>query len=217
VNSSAPIGILGGTFDPIHIGHLRLAIEAADACRLREVRLIPAGTPPHRPPPRAPAWQRLQMARLAAANCPGLIVDDREASKDRPCYTVETLAEMREELGDDVPLCLIVGADAFGDLPTWHRWRDLFALAHFIIARRPGAGDAPWPEALRAECVERIRPGWKDLATAPAGRVVSIEIPLLDISASGIRARLAAGGNVRYLLPDPVLDYIQTNNKYSGG
>jgi len=217
VSKPAPIGILGGTFDPIHVGHLRLAIEAAEACALAEVRLIPAGTPPHRPVPRASARQRLEMARIAAGHTPGLIVDDREAHKDRPCYTVETLSEMREELGDDVPLCLIVGADAFRDLPTWHRWRELFELAHFIIARRPGTGESPWPESLRAECAGRIGHGVKDLARAGAGSVVSVEIPLLDISASGIRARLAAGGNARYLLPDAVLDYIQANNLYSGG
>lgn len=215
--SAAPLGILGGTFDPIHIGHLRLAVEAAEACRLGEVRLIPAGTPPHRSVPRASARQRLEMARLAAERCPGLIVDDREIHKDRPCYTVETLAEMRAELGAGIPLCLIVGADAFRDLPTWHRWRELFGLAHFIIARRPGSGEAPWPEALRAECTDRIASGVKDLTAAPAGSVVSVEIPLLDVSASGVRARLASGGNVRYLLPDAVLDYIQTNNLYSGG
>jgi nicotinate-nucleotide adenylyltransferase len=215
-----PIGILGGTFDPIHFGHLRLAVEAAESCGLEQVRLIPAGTPPHRTPPVAPGWRRLQMARLAVEGCARIRVDDREVFKDAPCYTVETLGELRAELGPDLPLALIVGADAFLELTTWHRWRELFGLAHFVLAQRPGfeieARLHASGQALAQEFAARSRTDPGVLRDAPAGAIVRIGITALDISASLIRTRLEAGGSVRYLLPDAVLDYIQANNLYPG-
>lgn len=215
--NSAPVGILGGTFDPIHTGHLRLAVEAAESCKLAEVRLIPAGTPPHRAPPLASPRQRLEMARLAAAGCPGLVVDEREAFKTTRCYTVETLVELRAEMGDAVPLCLILGMDQFLDLATWHRWRELFRLAHLIVAWRPGSGADRKPEGpLAEEHAARAGDDPRALRAAPAGAIVPIAITALDISASGIRCRLAARRSVRYLLPDSVLDYIQANSLYSG-
>jgi nicotinate-nucleotide adenylyltransferase len=214
---TAPVGILGGTFDPVHFGHLRLAVEAAESCGLAQVRLIPAGTPPHRAPPVAPARHRLQMVRLAAAGCPGLVVDEREVSKTTPCYTVETLAGLRAELGDAVPLCLILGMDQYLDLATWHRWRELFGFAHLVVAERPGFGGSPRPEGpLAEEHAARAADDHRALRAAPAGAIVRIAITALDISASGIRARLAARRSVRYLLPDAVLDYIQANSLYSG-
>lgn len=217
VRAPAPVGILGGTFDPIHVGHLRLALEAAESCALAEVRLIPAGTPPHRAPPLASPRQRLEMARLAAAGCPGLVVDEREAFKTTRCYTVETLVDLRAALGDAVPLCLILGMDQFLDLTTWHRWRELFALAHLIVTWRPGIGGDRKPEGpLAEEHAARFRDDPRVLRESPAGAIVSISITALDISASAIRVRLAAGRNARYLLPDAVLDYIQANSLYSG-
>jgi nicotinate-nucleotide adenylyltransferase len=220
VHDSAPVGILGGTFDPVHFGHLRLALEAAEACSLAQLRLIPAGTPPHRSPPVAPAWHRLQMARLAAGGSPGIRVDDREIFKDRPCYTIETLTELRAELGEQVPLALILGADAFLDLASWHRWRELFGLAHIVVAERPGfdvdGGRHAMADSLWEEYAARRRPDPAAVRATPSGAIVRIGITALDISASGIRARLASGLSVRYLLPDVVLDYIQTANLYSG-
>ncbi|HEX6829723.1 MAG TPA: nicotinate-nucleotide adenylyltransferase [Burkholderiales bacterium] len=214
---AAPVGILGGTFDPIHFGHLRLAIEAAEICGLAEVRLIPAGTPPHRPPPVANARHRLEMASLATAGCPRLRVDEREAFKTAPCYTVETLAELRAQLGDAVPLCLIVGRDQYLDLAAWHRWRELFGLCHLVVAERPGVGARRKPEGpLAEEDSARTRDDPRVLCGRPAGAIVPIAITALDISASDIRARLAAGRSVRYLLPDPVLDYIRANSLYPG-
>lgn len=215
----APIGILGGTFDPIHYGHLRLAVEAAEACGLAEVRLVPAGTPPHRAAPVAPAWQRLQMARLACTGSPRLRVDDREVFKDAPCYTVDTLTELRAETGPGMPLALIVGADAFIGLDTWHRWGELFALAHLIVAQRPGyeldGARGVMAEPLCREYAAR-RAAPAALRSVPAGHIVVIAITALDISASRLRRRIAAEENVRYLLPDSVLDYIQANHLYSG-
>ena len=216
--NSAPVGILGGTFDPIHTGHLRLAVEAAESCKLAEVRLIPAGTPPHRAPPLASPRQRLEMARLAAAGCPGLVVDEREAFKTTRCYTVETLVELRAEMGDAVPLCLILGMDQFLDLATWHRWRELFGLAHLIVAARPGYGGSKRVPAgeLAREYAARLHADPRALHASAAGGIAIISITALDISASRIRAALAAGRSARYLLPDSVLDYIQANRLYSG-
>lgn len=217
MQNRAPVGILGGTFDPIHLGHLRLAIEAAESCDLAEVRLIPAGTPPHRAPPLADARQRLEMVRLAAAGCARLTVDEREVSKSAPCYTVDTLAELRAELGAERPLALIVGMDQFLDLATWHRWRELFSFAHLVVAERPSFGVERKPEGpLAGEHTARLAEDPRALRAAPAGAIVRIAITALEISASAIRARLAAGRSARYLLPDPVLDYIQANRLYSG-
>src|SRR3970282_1196341 len=120
--STAPIGILGGTFDPIHHGHLRIAQEALEQCDLAQVRFIPSGTPPHRPAPLAQASARRDMVRLAVDGHPGFVVDEREVSRTDPCYTVDTLTELRAELGALQPLCLILGGDAFLQLHTWHEW-----------------------------------------------------------------------------------------------
>src|SRR5882672_1998270 len=124
--SSAPIGILGGTFDPVHFGHLRLAEELAQTLRLAEVRFVPSGTPPHRAQPRTGTAHRLAMVRLAAAGNPLFNVDEREVRRSGPAYTFDTLTELRAELGAATPLVLLVGADAFLDFAAWHRWHELF-------------------------------------------------------------------------------------------
>lgn len=160
------------------------------------------------------------MARLAVEGCARIQVDDREVFKDAPCYTVETLDELRAELGPDTSLALIVGADAFLELATWHRWRELFGLAHFVVAQRPGfeieTRQHAMGEELAREYAARCRPDPGVLRETPAGAIIRIGITALDISASLIRARLEAGSSARYLLPDAVLDYIQANNLYPG-
>lgn len=212
----APIGILGGTFDPIHFGHLRLAHEAAELCGLTRVRLVPGGTPPHRERPGTPAQARLDMARLAAAGNPLLEVDDREVRRAGPGYTVDTLLELRAELGEAQPLCLLVGADAFLGFPTWSRWPRLFELAHVIVAARPGfvLDAATLPGPLAEQTTGRIADEAAALAAAPAGRVFVAAIPPLAISATALRDKLASGRSVRYLLPDAVLQYIATHHLY---
>lgn len=212
-----PIGIFGGTFDPIHFGHLRLAEEMAEALNLTTVRFIPAGTPPHRTRPRTDAHHRLQMVHLAIAGNPRFVLDDREVGLPRLSYTVETLTSLRDELGETQPLCLLLGADAFLGLTTWHRWQDLFALAHIAVAHRPGFPQSTWkdamPEILRAELEARMAHP-QDLASAPAGLLVTRPITALDISATHIRDTLRAARSPRYLLPNVVLDYIQANQLY---
>lgn len=217
----APIGILGGTFDPVHFGHLRLAQELGDLLRLAEVRFIPAGMPPHRTTPRVSAQQRLEMVRLAANGNPLFTVDDREVKRSGPAYTVDTLTELRREAGATRPLCVLLGADAFLELATWHRWHELFALGHLIVAHRPGFPPESWParmpQPLAREYDARLLKQPLAVHLSPAGGIATQAIAALDISASMIRESLAGGTSPRYLLPDPVLDYIHSYRLYAGG
>lgn len=213
--AARPIGLLGGTFDPIHHGHLRLAEELGEQLGLDCVRFLPTGTPPHRGQPRAPAAHRLAMVKLAIADNPRFILDEHEIHKTEACYMADTLAELRAELGPDHPIVLFLGADAFAGLESWHDWRRLFGLAHFAIAERPGCHlDRAMPPALADEFSARVCHLPADLAATPAGRVCRLAITQLDISASLIRELVGQGRSARYLLPAPVLDYIQQNHLY---
>jgi len=214
---AAAIGILGGTFDPIHHGHLRLAEEAADQCALERVLLVPAALPNLRAAPRTSAEHRLAMARIAATGNPRLAVDARELARRGTSYTVDTLASLRDELGDETPLALILGADAFLRLPAWSRWRRLFELAHIVVANRPGYdldAAASHVDGLGAEWHARHSADRLGLATRPAGAIGVIEIPPLAISATDLRDRIARGASARYLLPAGVLDYISAHHLY---
>ncbi|HET6546796.1 MAG TPA: nicotinate-nucleotide adenylyltransferase [Rhodanobacteraceae bacterium] len=198
-----PLAILGGTFDPVHNGHLRVALEAGELLDA-EVRLIPCGIPPHRPPPVAGPAQRAALLRAALAGQHRIAVDERELHRDGPSYSFDTMAELREEIGAERPLILLLGADAFGGLPSWHRWRDLFDLAHVGVLTRPGH-DATLPIQLRTKIASRRTRDPLALSTSPAGRVLAIEVSPLEISASGIRDLIAAGRDPRWLVPDALL------------
>jgi nicotinate-nucleotide adenylyltransferase len=217
--SSAPLGIVGGTFDPIHYGHLRLAEELGEALKLDEVRFIPAGTPPHRSAPRASAQHRVAMARLAIAGNPRFALDERETGRAGPGYTYDTLAELRRESGDARPLLLLLGADAFLEFATWHRWHEIFGLAHLAVAHRPGFPTERWaermPQPLAREYEARLVR--QPLAThlQPAGGIIVLPFTALDLSATAIRDMLAAGASPRYLLPSSVLDYIRQHHLYT--
>lgn len=214
--SPLPLGILGGTFDPIHYGHLELAREVREAAGLSEVRLIPAGDPPHRGAPVASALHRLAMVELAAADYRGFVVDPREIQRPGRSYSVLTLTELRAQY-PETPLALIVGADAFAGLPTWHQWRRLFELAHLIVVGRPGIPfDEPLPPALAQEWTHRLAETPAVLRSAVAGSIVRVAITPRPISASGIRAALGRGdlAAVRGLLPPAVLAYIDRNRLY---
>ena len=214
----APIGIFGGTFDPIHFGHLRLAQEIAESVKMAEVRFMPGGTPPHRAAPQVTSQQRMDMVRLATAGNPLFAVDDREVRRSGPGYTVDTLVELRNEIGPKRPLCLLLGADAFIELATWHRWHELFTLAHLIVAHRPGFAPETWPqrmpEPLAREYNARALHQPFAVHLSPAGGIATRAIAALDISGSLIRDSLSRGVSPRYLLPDPVLDYIRSNGLY---
>lgn len=211
------LGIYGGTFDPIHYGHLRTALEVKEALRLAELRFLPCRIPPHRGTPGASPKQRLNMLELALADAgPEFAVDQRELRREGPSYMVDTLASLREE-SPARPLCLIVGQDAFCGFPLWHRWRDLFALAHVAVMQRPGAPLPEWTGELAEEVRQRRIEGAEDLSGSPAGRVVFLQVTQLAISASGIRRLIAEGKSPRYLLPEPVLRMIKSQGLYRNG
>ncbi len=213
---SEPLGLFGGTFDPVHFGHLRLAEESIDHLGLAGVRWIPAGQPPHRGVPQVTAEQRLEMVRRSTANNGKFSIDASEVVAAAPSYTVHTLERLRRELGDAPSLVLLVGADAFAGLPTWHRWRDIFALAHVAVSHRPGfpVEAASLPQDLAGEFADRRLADAAGLKQAPAGGIVTFAMTQLAISATQIRRLLANGQSARYLLPDGVLDYIQANQLY---
>jgi len=195
-----PIAVLGGTFDPVHIGHLRVAWEAAEALEA-QVRLMPAQVPPHRPPPVATAQQRVRMLQLALAGQDRLTLDTRELERPGPSYTFDTLHSLRAEFGKAQSLILLLGADAFAGLPSWHRWRELFELAHIAILTRPGHA-AAWPGELAAVVAPRRVDAASKLRETAAGHVFELAVTALEISASQVRALLAAGREPRWLLPD---------------
>jgi len=214
----APLGLLGGTFDPVHYGHLRLADDVRAALALPEVRLIPAGDPPHRSAPNASASDRLAMLELARVEFPGLAVDPREIDRGGKSYTVLTLEALRAE-DSRRPLLWIIGADALIGLPQWHRWRELFDLAHLVVAERPGILlDHALPAALAPEWKARLISDPALLREQPFGAIYRQRVTPQPISASAIRATIARGGDsvagVRGLLPDGVLAYIGRHGLY---
>lgn len=212
---SGPLGLFGGTFDPVHTGHLRLAEEAIDQLGLSGVRWIPAGDPRHRPTPQLTAGERLAMVHLATAGNPRFSVDTSEVDSGTASYTVPMLERLRATLGAERPLVLLLGADAFAGLPSWHRWTELIGLAHLAIAHRPGFPLTPadLPPPLVPLLQERLRPP-AALHDTPAGAIVPFAMTPLAISATAIRALLASGRSTRYLLPDAVFDYIRNKNLY---
>ena len=208
-----PIGIFGGTFDPIHYGHLRTAYELLSALRLAEMRFLPAGNPPHRSGTFAPAALRLAMVEAAVVGVAGFTVDAREVHKATPSYTVETLAELRAEYPGR-PLCLVVGMDAFLGLTGWHQWQRLLELAHLVVAHRPG-WEAPQHGELGALLRERGAGDATALHGATGGRILVHAVTQLEISSTDMRTLLAAGGDPRFLMPDAVRDVLVRSGFYA--
>ena len=211
------IGVLGGVFDPVHYGHIALAREALNCLDLAEVRFVPANVPPHRGQPHASAEQRVQMLRLAISAIPRFVLDQREIHRDGASYTVDTLDAMRAELGAKRALCLLMGADAFAGLASWHRWNRLFELAHIAVARRPGHDLKDLQSPLRDELARRSAKSPSSALEKPSGAIIMLGVKPVDISASMIRERLTGGKEARDLLPQLVLDYIQKEGLYHGG
>ena len=213
-----PIGILGGTFDPIHYGHLRLAEEMLELAGLQQIRFIPTGNPPHRDTPQVSAMHRSAMVQLAIASQPAFILDEREVRRTTTSYTVDTLRELRAELGDTQPLCLLMGGDAFLQLHTWHKWERLLDLAHIVVGYRPGF---TLEERIHSATPELLQHYQQHLCTVdylsqqPAGGIAELAIPKLEISATMIRNRVAENRTIRYLLPATVANYIYQHHLYA--
>jgi len=206
------IGIFGGTFDPIHIGHLRIALELKQQLQLDEMRLLPCYLPPHRPTPGASANQRVDMLEIALQDCADLQIDKRELQRDKPSYTYDTLHDLRAEVGEQTSLCLCMGMDSFATLDTWHNWDQLLQLAHILVVARPG-----WllPESgAVADLLQSHRGDSTAITQQAAGAIVVLEQRLLPISATDIRAQIRTGNSPQFLVPDGVWNYIRRNGLY---
>ena len=206
------VGVFGGTFDPVHYGHLRPVDQVQRSLGLTSVRVIPCAVPPHRQPPLAGPDHRLAMVELALAGYPALQVDPREIRRGGLSYTVDSLRELRGELGEYQPLCLIIGADAFLGLPSWHQWRDIPQLAHVVVMQRPG-----WVVdvgGLRSWASSRLVDDPLRLDKQPAGWITVVPVTPVNISATEIRRTVAAGGDPGAMLPKAVWDYIQAHGLY---
>jgi nicotinate-nucleotide adenylyltransferase len=208
-----PIGLFGGTFDPLHYGHMRTALELLEALKLSEVRFMPTGSPPHREQPQAPAQVRLAMVRAAVADQSAFVVDDREIRRTGVSYSVDTLTELRSEYPQR-SLCLLLGMDAFLGLPNWHRWRELLDLAHIIVAHRPG-WRAPTMGPLGEVMVDRGTGSVRDLHEQRAGRVYVHAVTQLEISSTELRQLIGAGLDPQYLVPEEVRRIIRETRCYA--
>ncbi len=209
------IGVLGGTFDPIHFGHLRLALELKQSLGLSQMRLMPCHRPVHRGEPQVSSAQRAEMIRLALLDCPELTLDERELRRDTPSYTFDTLRSLRAELGAEVSLIWAMGTDAFAALDSWNRWQELLDYAHLVVIERPGFS---LPDAGPvARLLQQHRAPASVLDELPAGAIVLPSLRLLDISATGIRAQLAVGESAQFLLPESVRRYILAEGLYRQG
>lgn len=203
------IGIYGGTFNPVHYGHLRTALEIKETFALDEIRLIPCHIPPHRDQPDVSAETRLKLLQLAIENTPELVVDRRELDREGPSYMVDTLKSLRTDFVD-CPILLIIGIDAFDKLDTWHQWQRLFNFAHVVVMTRPGYKHSPLCRFLEDRLVDQS----KQLLEQSAGCLYFQNVTQLDISATAIRELLANGKDPRFLLPDSVIDYIKQHKLY---
>jgi len=211
---SEPIGLFGGTFDPIHYGHLRTAFELWQALRLAQVRFLPTGNqPPHREPSLAPPELRLQMVRAAITGQDAFVVDDREMRRTGISYSVDTLLDLRAEYPER-SLCLLLGMDAFLGMPHWHRWREIFDLAHVVVAHRPG-WKAPITGPLGEVMVDRGTGSVRDLHGARAGRIYVRAVTQLEIASTDLRQLILGGRDLRYLVPDAVRELIVASGCYA--
>jgi len=211
----ARIGLLGGTFDPIHFGHLGMAQELAQALALDTVKFIPAAVPPLKSQPSASAADRCAMVQLAIANNPDFQLDDRELKRTGPSYTLDTLRSLRSELSEQDSLVLFIGSDAFKQLNRWHQWQEIIQLCHIALVARP---DSEVSTGLNPELVTFLQDHYTenamDLQSESAGLITMQAITPLAISSSAIREQLKNRQSARYLTPDCVLDYIAQHGLY---
>ena len=203
------IGIYGGTFNPVHYGHLRTALEIKNLLGLSELRLVPCRLPPHKDEPDVSAEQRFKMLQLAVSRCSGMLADPCELEREGPSYMVDTLAQLKQKLPSET-LILIMGMDAFHGLESWSRWQHLFELAHIVVMTRPGFNI----KGIAAPLATRLLTSFEQLSQQSAGGLWFQEVTQLNISATQIRGLLANRGDVRFLMPEQVLDFIEQHGLY---
>ena len=222
------VGIMGGTFDPIHFGHLRSALEVKELLNLDEMRLLPCHIPSHRAQPRVDARQRQAMVEVALSGQQDVVVDDRELKRDTVSYSYDTLFELREVLGSTTQLFFVLGVDAFLQFHTWYRWQEILSLAHLVVLSRPAvsSNESMDQNILGDEQLIGLQPELKQLWAAvsvpdmvsigdsPQGSIVNMTLTQYAISATDIRERVCRGRSIRYLVPNSVEDYIQTHHLY---
>ena len=209
------VGLLGGTFNPIHFGHLRMAQELAEALNLAEIRFIPAANPPHKDEVNVSAKHRAAMVNIAIQSNPLFSLDESELKREGASYTLDTLISLRESLGGETALCLIMGSDAFVKLNTWHRWHKLLDYAHIVLVQRPSTQpQEKLPAELETVLQDHYTEQHLDLSKENAGFIIMQTISAQEISATQIRNLLKNGQSVRYLLPNEVIEYIQQHQLY---
>jgi len=207
---------MGGTFNPIHLGHLHMANALVEALQLSEVRFIPSANPPHRNTPETSAIDRVAMVSIAIAGNPRFVLDTLELERTGYSYTIDTLISLRSRLGDQIALCWLMGSDAFLGLNTWHRWQELLDYCHIVIVQRPHSplNTQQLPEDLRALLLNHKCNDVRELAGKEAGLIHIQEVAALDISSTQIRAMLCSSRNTSEMLPAKVLEYIHNNQLY---
>lgn len=206
------IGIFGGTFDPVHYGHVKSALSIKDALHLTQIRFIPNRHPPHRASPWLSVEQRLLLLKTALMDIPGTVIDERELNRDGPSYIVETLASLRTDFPDD-KLCLIIGMDAFAAITKWFRWRDLFDLCHLVVITRPGFYmrqiEKEWSAQDYAFLSSKMIDSADALSSQERGNIILLPVPALDISSTKIRERLVNNTSVSEWLPKSVSEQLR--------
>ncbi len=210
--SIEPLAYVGGTFDPVHYGHLRCADEAREKLGLKNLHLLPAGTPPHRACPQTSTRQRLDMLKLAQTEFPALKIDERETRREGPSYMVETLQELRAEFPQQ-PLALLIGQDAANLLHTWFHWQQLFSLAHIVILTRPSI-KMEYRQDVAEQIQQRLHVDPQKLLRSQAGGVLQLEVASIDVSATNIKKLISQGGSLRSMMPPAVINYINENRLY---
>ncbi len=206
------IGIYGGTFDPIHFGHLRSALDVAEQLGLSKVLMIPSAQPPHRETPVVSVEHRWQMLQLALEGQQLMVADDREIQRKGPSYTYDTLTELRQEYNGEA-LCLIQGGDVFQKLHTWHRWQELLDLTHIVVMRRAGE-NVLWDALVEKRYSQCLTNDKTELEDVTIGKIIELDVVPLSISATQIRDKILMNKEIKYLLPDKVLAHIDKHKLY---
>lgn len=211
----SPIGIYGGTFDPIHYGHLRPNLELCEVLQLDHVRFIPAFLPPHRDQPMTAVEQRLEMVAGAIENEASFVLDDREIKRGGSSYMVDTLKSLREDYPDN-PLCLLMGMDAFSGIERWYHWQELLHYAHIVVSQRPDTDfnvPGEWTQSLY-DFYQHHQGDRQSLRHSLCGKIRLEPVTQLSISATDIRKRLKNKQSIRFLVPETVIDLIDCYNLY---